>query len=76
MSGWVPWVHTIFISLTHVIHLLDPVVARHRCKSLLANGGTIFITAPFRPKVGKWAGAPFRSDNNIPIIMCQPPIDY
>ena len=39
------------ISLTHVIeHLVDPVAARHRCKSLLANGGTIFITAPFYPK--------------------------
>lgn len=39
------------ISLTHVIeHLPDPVAAIQRCKSLLAKGGTIFVTAPFRPK--------------------------
>jgi len=39
------------ISLTHVIeHLPDPVGATHRCKSLLAKGGTILMTAPFRPK--------------------------
>jgi hypothetical protein len=51
MSGWVPWGSYDIISLTHVIeHLLDPVTARHRCKSLLASGGTIFITAPFCPK--------------------------
>ena len=45
------------ISLTHVIeHLPDPVGAVRRCKSLLAKGGTIFITAPHRPEgweVGK-----------------------
>ena len=39
------------ISLTHVIeHLPDPVAAMQRCKSLLAKGGTIFITAPHRPE--------------------------
>jgi len=39
------------ISLTHVIeHLPDPVAATHRCKSLLAKGGTILITAPHRPE--------------------------
>jgi len=39
------------ISLTHVIeHLPDPVAATQRCKSLLAKGGTIFITAPHRPE--------------------------
>ena len=39
------------ISLTHVIeHLRDPVAAIQRCKSLLAKGGTIFITAPHRPE--------------------------
>lgn len=39
------------ISLTHVIeHLPDPVAAVQRCKFLLARGGTIFITAPHRPK--------------------------
>jgi hypothetical protein len=30
--------------------LPDPVAAVQRCKSLLADSGTIFITAPFRPK--------------------------
>jgi len=39
------------ISLTHVIeHLPDPVAAMQRCKSLLAKGGTIFLTAPHRPE--------------------------
>jgi len=39
------------ISLTHVIeHLPDPVAAVQRCKSLLAKGGTIFVTAPHRPE--------------------------
>ncbi len=39
------------ISLTHVIeHLRDPVGATQRCKSLLAKGGTIYITAPHRPE--------------------------
>ena len=39
------------ISLTHVIeHLPDPVAAIQRCRSLLAKGGTIFITAPHRPE--------------------------
>ncbi len=39
------------ISLTHVIeHLPDPVAAMQRCKSLLAKGGTIFVTAPHRPE--------------------------
>jgi len=39
------------ISLTHVIeHLKDPVSAVQRCRSLLANEGTIFITAPHRPE--------------------------
>jgi SAM-dependent methyltransferase len=39
------------ISLTHVIeHLPDPVAAVRRCKSLLAESGTILLTAPFRPK--------------------------
>lgn len=39
------------ISLTHVIeHLPDPVAGIKRCKSLLAKGGTIFITAPHRPE--------------------------
>ena len=38
------------ISLTHVIeHLPDPVGAVRRCKELLAEHGTIFVTAPHRP---------------------------
>lgn len=38
------------ISLTHVVeHLSDPVAVIRHCKSLLAQGGTIFITAPHRP---------------------------
>jgi SAM-dependent methyltransferase len=38
------------ISLTHVIeHLVDPVAAIRRCKSLLRQHGVIFITGPHRP---------------------------
>ena len=38
------------VSLTHVIeHLTDPVGVLRRCKSLLAPGGVILVTAPHRP---------------------------
>lgn len=38
------------ISMTHVIeHLIDPVWTLRRAKDLLKPGGTIFITAPYRP---------------------------
>jgi SAM-dependent methyltransferase len=60
------------ISLTHVIeHLPDPVRAIRRCKSLLAKGGTIFITAPHRPQgwqLGKSAISEWQkySYNHVP----------
>jgi SAM-dependent methyltransferase len=60
------------ISLTHVIeHLPDPVAATQRCKSLLSKGGTILMTAPFRPKgweVGKSAICQWQqySYNHVP----------
>ncbi|MGE5171425.1 MAG: class I SAM-dependent methyltransferase [Rudaea sp.] len=38
------------VSLTHVIeHLVDPLDVVRRCKSLLAPGGVILVTAPHRP---------------------------
>ena len=39
------------ISMTHVIeHWVDVVGVVRRCVSLLAPGGVIFVTAPYRPK--------------------------
>ena len=39
------------ISLTHVIeHLIDPVAMLQRCRTLLADEGVVFVTAPFRPR--------------------------
>jgi SAM-dependent methyltransferase len=39
------------ISLTHVIeHLVDPLSIVKRCRELLSPDGTIFLTAPHRPK--------------------------
>lgn len=44
------------ISLTHVIeHLADPAAMLRRLGALLAPGGRLFITAPFRPS--KWKPA-------------------
>jgi SAM-dependent methyltransferase len=38
------------VSLTHVIeHLPEPIPVLARCKALLADGGTILVTAPHRP---------------------------
>ena len=60
------------ISLTHVIeHLPEPVRAVRRCKSLLAEHGTIFITAPHRPagwQAGKSTIAEWKnySYNHVP----------
>jgi hypothetical protein len=52
------------ISLTHVIeHLADPIAMLRALAKLLAAGGQIFITAPFRPSGWKPANgiAPWRS---------------
>jgi SAM-dependent methyltransferase len=39
------------VSMTHVIeHLVDVVAVARRCASLLAAGGVIFVTAPYRPR--------------------------
>jgi len=60
------------ISLTHVIeHLPDPVAAVRRCKSLLAENGTILLTAPYRPigwELGKGTIAQWQqySYNHVP----------
>ena len=60
------------VSLTHVIeHLTDPVDAIERCKSLLAPGGVILVTAPHRPPgwkggssdIGAWRGYSY---NHVP----------
>lgn len=47
------------ISMTHVIeHLPDPVQVLRRCCALLAEGGLVFVNAPFRPAGWSFA-APF-----------------